>query len=195
MHSLTNPITVILTATEAEQRPLRAALGKRPALRWVVSGMGASNAVLATAQAIRDHRPALLVQAGIAGAFDRSLAIAEVVAVASDFQADLGAWRGDRFEPFDTPLLEAAWLPPRLRTVTAQTANVACLPAFPRTAQIETMEGAPFFAACQAAGQACWQIRAISNYVDDPRPEWHVGPALDALAQALADLLADNLPK
>ncbi|MFR6633709.1 MAG: hypothetical protein ACLUQ6_00225 [Alistipes onderdonkii] len=36
------------------------------------------------------------------------------------------------------------------------------------------MEGAAFFAVCDALGVACCQIRAVSNYVGEPFGQWAV---------------------
>ena len=43
--------------------------------------------------------------------------------------------------------------------------------------EVENMEGAAFFAVCDALGVACCQIRAVSNYVGEPFGQWAVEEA------------------
>jgi nucleoside phosphorylase len=46
-------------------------------------------------------------------------------------------------------------------------------------AQVETMEGAAFFAACKKNGVKAVQIRAISNYaIGQKKKEWKIEEAL-----------------
>ena len=52
---------------------------------------------------------------------------------------------------------------------------------------IEQMEGAAVAAVCKVWGvEEYYHLRAISNYVDDPRSAWRIGAAVEALAQWLA---------
>lgn len=199
---------VILTATELEQRPLRARWGDRHAERplvWRIGGMGAGATAAETLRIARDETPTVVVQAGIAGALpEASLALAETVLVGSDRQADLGAWRsetGGRFEPFDRWAAEAATvvcpyvsegMGERFRVVAARSVNCACAPIPIRDLEaVESMEGAAFFGVCRDEGIPFFQLRAVSNRVGDPRDAWRIPEALDALGDALGRLLDD----
>lgn len=176
---------VIITPTEIEQRAVRSTLDN---VEWLVSGMGATAIAYATLRAIIDHRPRLIILAGIAGATPQSgLNSGDVVQVATDRQADLGAWRGDHYQPFDTTITRATATIPELRSVTARTANTACSPIAEHRAkdQIESMEGAPFFEVCAREGVAALQIRAISNLTNQPRGEWQIEVALKNLRETL----------
>lgn len=164
-----------------------------PSVRWVVSGMGATATAYATLKAITEHRPDIMVQAGIAGAYPTcGLHRGDVVQVASDHQADLGAWRGDRFEPLEQQRHTASITIDNLPGVNALSANTACSPVVIRSSdqQIETMEGAAFLDVCSLEGVSSLQIRAISNFTTDPRHEWQIVPALEKLKDSLQSYIA-----
>lgn len=58
--------------------------------------------------------------------------------------------------------------------------------------EIENMEGAPFFAVCEALGVACCQIRAVSNYVGEPFDRWAVGLAVENLTATLTQIFGND---
>lgn len=195
------PTLAILTATELEQRPLRALLEPLSSpfrLVWHVGGMGAGATAESVIRLVHDRRPAWLVQAGIAGNLSEAVEVTESILVASDYQADLGAWRPEteRFEPFtvaESAVIRCPYTPPletAFRTVAARSVNCACSPLIPRgEAMVETMEGAAFFNACQNEGVPFLQLRTISNRVGEPRDQWRIPEALDQLSQDLHRLV------
>lgn len=200
-------LVAILSATELEQKPLRDRLGDSFAgrdLSWHIGGMGAGATAAATLRLVRDLRPGIVIQAGIAGALPRKrLAVGDTVLVGSDYQADLGAWRPEtgNFEPFSA-LSEAGttvcpYAEPfrkHFRIVGARSANSACSPLPLRGGEaLESMEGAAFFSVCRAEKVPFLQLRSVSNLVGDPRGEWRIPEALEALSEALARLL-ETLP-
>ncbi len=140
-----------------------------------------------TIEAIERCRPELIIQVGIAGAIDRGVQIGEVVAVGEDRLVDLGAWRESekRFERFENTTYYSTFVPLELRCVSAQTLNTACNPFVENVAQIETMEGAAFFAAAELKKTKCAQIRAVSNYTTQRREEWNIPLALQNLEDTL----------
>ncbi|WP_298062147.1 hypothetical protein [uncultured Rikenella sp.] len=193
----------ILSATESEQNPLRDLLGDRCAGRdlfWHVGGIGAGATAGAALRIIRDRRPGLIIQAGIAGALPhKHLSVGDTVLVRSDYQADLGAWRPETglFEPFDTlPEAEVIVCPyaeplrEHFRPIAARSVNSACSPLPLRGGEaLESMEGAAFFGVCAAEKTPFLQLRSVSNQVGEPRIRWRIPEALDALAWSLAVLL------
>lgn len=193
----------ILTATELEQKPLRARIGGHYTghdIIWHIGGMGAGATAAATLHIISDLRPSLIIQTGIAGALPRKhLAVCDTVLVGSDYQADLGAWRPETgcFEPFDTvpeaAVIECPYAEPlreRFRIIAARSANSACSPLPLRGSEaLESMEGAAFFGVCHAEGIPYLQLRSVSNRVGDPRSQWRIPEALDSLKEGLAVLL------
>ncbi|SUE34603.1 hypothetical protein [Rikenella microfusus] len=200
-------LVAILTATELEQKPLRDRLGDSFAgrdLSWHIGGMGAGATAAATLCLVRDLRPGIVIQAGIAGALPRKrLAVGDTVLIGSDYQADLGAWRPEtgKFEPFSALPEASATVCPyaepfreHFRIVGARSANSACSPLPLRGGEaLESMEGAAFFSVCRAEKVPFLQVRSVSNRVGDPRGEWRIPEALEALSEALARLL-ETLP-
>lgn len=58
--------------------------------------------------------------------------------------------------------------------------------------EVENMEGAAFFAVCEALGVACCQIRAISNYVGEPFEKWAVDEAVENLTAKLTQIFGND---
>ena len=58
--------------------------------------------------------------------------------------------------------------------------------------EVENMEGAAFFAVCDALGVACCQIRAVSNYVGEPFGQWAVEEAVGNLTEKLNQIFESN---
>ena len=165
----------------------------------------------------RDTPPTLALQAGIAGALDRSLTLGDVVQVSRECFGDLGATDKDgsflslkdiglppgppfgedellRLPPYAvrTPFPEAAGV--TVNQTTGEADRIAALRARWPRAQVETMEGAPFFLTCLRAGVAPVQLRAISNYVEPRnRSAWRLDLALPALNTAVRSLLTPFL--
>jgi futalosine hydrolase len=58
------------------------------------------------------------------------------------------------------------------------------------SADVETMEGAAFLYVCRKEGQACAQIRAISNYVEKrDKSSWELDLSLNNLSTVVIDIL------
>ena len=58
--------------------------------------------------------------------------------------------------------------------------------------EVENMEGAAFFAVCDALGVACCQIRAVSNYVGEPFDRWAGGLAVENLTATLTQIFGND---
>ena len=58
--------------------------------------------------------------------------------------------------------------------------------------EVENMEGAAFFAVCDALDVACCQIRAVSNYVGEPFGQWAVEEAVGNLTEKLNQIFESN---
>lgn len=58
--------------------------------------------------------------------------------------------------------------------------------------EVENMEGAAFFAVCDALGVACCQIRAVSNYVGEPFGQWAMEEAVGNLTEKLNQIFESN---
>lgn len=160
------------------------------------------------------HRPDLAINVGIAGALDVQLTIGDVVHVTTERFGDLGVEEADGrlTDLFELGLLEADTPPyhhailinsagadtqflPTVHGLTVNkvhgsAASIAALRAKYPDAQVETMEGAAFFYACQLVGLPFLEIRSISNYVEPRNREaWDLALAIGNLNTVLQHLL------
>lgn len=172
--------TLILIPTETEAAPLRAACPDAPVR---IAGVGMAAAAAATTRIIAEEHPDRLILAGIAGASDRSVAVCEVVAVAGERIAELPGKYVVRYA--------ADFTPAGLRTVESNTTNRTGVAA--SGTQIENMEGAAFLAVCRAFGVPGAEVRAVSNYTDDPRSAWRIGESAEKLAETIIRILSDKV--
>jgi futalosine hydrolase len=164
---------------------------------------------------LRKTKYDLSLQAGIAGAFDRSLRLADVVNVVSERFADLGVEEADGrmtdlfdlglCEPDAPPFREGRlWNPeahspfeflPKAHGLTVSkvhgaASSIAALRTRYPDAQVESMEGAAFFYACLLEGVPFLQIRAISNYVEPRnRNAWDLPGAIEELNRVLVEIV------
>ncbi|ASU32125.1 futalosine hydrolase [Mucilaginibacter xinganensis] len=209
---------LIVVATEAEVAPLisefripapepeEAGAGCQPLTadcQLLTTGVG----MVATAFALGRHLSAnkydLVLNLGIAGSFDRNIALGDVVEVTEDTFAELGAEDDMNFLPIaDMGFGEATWYPskkladlynlfntfnlPQAKAITVNTVhgNEASIQnvAERLSPQIESMEGAAVFYACKQFDMPCMQIRAVSNYVEKRnRANWNIGLAIKNL--------------
>ncbi len=142
---------------------------------------------------------------GVAGAFDLTIPLGTTVEVNSDEFADLGAENNEDFISLfemnlqpdnEAPFSNGKLVPMgdwknigNLRKVSGASVNTVhgntqSIANFKRrsVAQIETMEGAAFFYACNLVGVDSLQIRAISNYVEPRnREHWKLEEAIQSL--------------
>jgi futalosine hydrolase len=170
----------------------------------LITGVG----MVATAYALGKHFATnqydLVINLGIAGIFDRSIALGEVVEVVEDRFSELGAEDDEAFLTieqlgFGESVFRSAYsLPgtPGIKKVSAITVNtvhgndvnIQKLMSH-ISPQLESMEGAAFFYACNQTGIPCIQIRAVSNYVEKRnRDAWQIGLAIKNLNTFAADL-------
>ncbi|WP_420460474.1 futalosine hydrolase [Neolewinella sp.] len=187
---------------------------ERVEIEVVFGGLG----LISTAFLLGRRLPAppavqLAIQVGVAGAFDRALALGQVVNVISEQLGDWGAEdpNGKLLPPAALgfppgfpfgeggvlrPAGPSAILPyPTVAGLTvhratgSQTTITRLRESFP-DAQVESMEGAAFFYGCMAAGVDALQLRAISNYVTPrDRSAWKLEPAITAVNTALQRVL------
>lgn len=169
----------------------------------LITGVG----MVATAFALGKHlslnRYDLVLNLGIAGSFDRDIALGEVIEITEDTFAELGAEDDAGFLPIaDLGFGEATYHPSKklidlynlfntfnLKQATAITVNTvhgneASIKKVTERLhpQIESMEGAAFFYACKQMDVPCIQIRAVSNYVEKRnRDNWNIGLAIKKL--------------
>lgn len=170
---------------------------------FLVTGVG----MVATAFALGTHlvtnKYDLVINLGIAGSFDRSIALGEVVEIMEDTFAELGAEDDEVFLTLDEmglgettfkansqPLLNIKQV--KAITVNKVHGNAASIQKVVDrlNPQLESMEGAAVFYACRQAGVACVQIRAVSNYIEKRnRDAWQISLAVKNLNTFALELL------
>lgn len=188
-------------------------------VRVLITGVGLTATAFALGCEQSNHPYYLAIQAGIAGAIDRSLALGQLVRVSSDRFADLGAedQNGSLIDLQELGFLPEGTSSPfhpngtissvdgksqaslidlpsvhgiSVNKVHGSSVSIDRLRAKYPNAQIESMEGAAFFYACRMLGWPALQLRAISNYVEPRNKEnWEIGRAVKRLNEGLISLL------
>lgn len=218
---------LLVAATEAEISPLLRHLEAswstpvpgtftrgNTRIRLCITGVGLMAATHALTRAATDDFQ-LAIQAGIAGAFTRSLTPGDVVVVEREW-SDLGAEDHEAFIdvfelgfalpdafPYSGGALVNGTLPdhflpglPRVSSLSVQTVSGRESTVQFRSSRwccdIESMEGAAFHYVMLQAGIPFIQIRSISNYVEPRnRPSWKIGEAVRSLNDRLVRLIED----
>lgn len=157
----------------------------------------------------------LLINAGIAGALDTSLAIGQVLHITEEQFGDLGseASDGQLLDLFDLHLQEADDFPYSKKKLLDPHAAAAGFLTKARgisvnkghgeakaievfkvkfpDAQVESLEGAAFFWCALQAGIPFMEIRAISNFVEPRnRENWNIPLAINNLNQVLIEMFS-----
>lgn len=185
---------------------LLAAPGSAANIFLLTTGVGMVNTAYAMGQCPGDFD--YVINAGICGAFNRSIALGEVLHVVRDTLSEMGAEDDAEFIPYHDLQLGgtnvygetlAAQLPQvmGLRAVTGITVNTvhgneaAIEKARTRfNADVESMEGAAFFRGCAHFTGNCIQLRAVSNYVEKrDKSKWDLPLALTSLNNFLIRLI------
>jgi len=160
----------------------------------LITGVG----MVATAFALGKHlstRYTLVINLGIAGCFDRTIPLGNLVNVTEDTFAELGAENGDEFLTINdlgfgensykakskqkTGLLEVKGITVNRVSGSEKSIKNLVKRLNPTT---ESMEGAAVFYACKQQSIECLQIRSISNYVEPRNKDnWKMGLAIQNL--------------
>ncbi len=195
---------LIVAATAAEIQPLTDHFGKRKLFNTLITGVGMVATAFAMGMHLSGKKYDLVINLGIAGSFDRRIALGDVLEIAEDRIAELGAQDDEQFIPIETlGFGESCFYPAKaitqLKQVKAITVNTVhgheesiAEISHRLQPQLESMEGAAFFYACKQAGVAGVQIRAVSNYVERRnRDNWQIGLAIKNLNNFAIALLND----
>lgn len=202
---------VLLTAATAfEIAPLVSALKKAKNIDVLITGVGMVATAFTLGKIVHKNSFDLAIQAGIAGSFNRSFALGDVFRIDEDRFAELGAEDGELFLPIEKlgfgegcetalkPISSSYFADINLPSASAITVNtvhgneksIAGIQQRFRP-DLESMEGAAFFYACNAVGLPSVQIRAVSNYVERRnRENWNIGLAVERLNGEVGKLLA-----
>ena len=199
-------IQPFLSAFPAERKSDEKRSVGQHSVEVLITGAGMVATAFALGRHLAQHSYDLAINLGIAGSFDFGLSLGDICLVQEDTFAELGAEDGEDFLPIDQLELGTSsqihhpnpdFAISELRKVNAITVNkvhgheLSIAKAIARfNPQIESMEGAAFFYACNQSGVHCIQIRAISNYVERRnREKWNIGLAINNLKDTIINLL------
>lgn len=176
---------------------------QRPDFDVLVTGVGMTATAFRLGQTLSKNYN-LVLNVGIAGSFDQALPPGTLVQVADDTFAELGAENREEFISIDQlgfgkGTFKATNVIQGLTKVSAITVNKVHGNAssiekikglFP--VQVESMEGAAVFFACEQVSVPCVQVRCISNYVEPRNKDnWQIGLAIKNLNNWLISFI-DN---
>ena len=161
---------LIVAATEFEVESLKLkveeeSIDHRPwTMDFLITGAGMVATAFAMGKHLAQHQYDLAINLGIAGSFDKSIALGDVVEITEDTLAELGAEDDEDFITIDKlgfgeSTFRATYKLPEsfglekanaitVNTVHGNDASIKKLSGY-IDAQIESMEGAAFFYACQ----------------------------------------------
>jgi nucleoside phosphorylase len=160
----------------------------------LVTGVGILSAAISLSKAFQKRRYESAIQIGIAGAYNSSgLQLGDIVEVKSDCLIEFLPWEPNTF-------FASGMLPSGNNSETTILAKGATVFSCSNTeemekargslAQVESMEGAAFFAACKEYNVEAMQIRAISNYpTKNKKNEWKTEEALLKLKNFFSPIL------
>ena len=171
----------------------------------LITGVGMTATAFALGQRL-DKNYDLVLNAGIAGSFDKNIPLGDLVNVYQDIFAELGAEDNDNFLTIDdlgfgkntfnssydtTNLIKVKGI-----TVNKVHGNAKSIEKIIKrfNPQIESMEGAAVFYACAQLNIPCLQIRSISNYVTPRAKEtWEIGLAITNLNEWVIDFISSKI--
>jgi futalosine hydrolase len=205
---------LICAATEGEISPAREWVQSQDIqnISFCITGVGLVAATYALSKAIMDQRPALVIQAGIAGSLDQSLPIGTVRAVRHEIIGDLGVEENGSFRSFISLALQEADKFPfsggklsangelistsELEAEDAVSVNeISTLTTrleYYKTlgAKMESMEGAALHYVALMENVPFLQVRAISNMAGErDKSKWNIEVALSNLNDHLIRLI------
>jgi futalosine hydrolase len=210
---------LVVAATESEvlslKSEVRSQVGdsglKTLDFEILITGVGMVATAFSLGKHLATNHYDLAVNFGIAGSFDRDIGLGEAVEISQDAFAELGAEDDDEFLPVEKlGFGESVYYPSKklsdlynlfnnfnLKNASAITVNTvhgndnSIKKVVERlNPQIESMEGAAFFYACNEMNVPCLQIRAVSNYVEKRnRDNWKIGLAIKNLNTFAAEFL------
>jgi futalosine hydrolase len=181
-----------------------------------ITGVGGVATTYNLTRQLASKKYDLVIQAGIAGSYNYSLSLGDIVLVDSEVFADLGADDNGTFldvfslglvnaddSPFSSSKMymsEHKYIPqliPAVSGITINTTtgsqNVVTAMKARHNPDIESMEGAAFFYTCIKEGIPFVQIRAISNYVEPrDKSKWNIPLSVKNLNIWLVDWLGLN---
>jgi futalosine hydrolase len=194
-----------------------------PTVQWIknnhlsidvlITGVGLTAATYQIAKKLLTQKPGFVLQAGVAGSLDRTMALGETVVVKSEFIGDLGVMEPNNFQDLFHLGLTHPGLPPyvggrllnpgleKLSFLTYEKVNAVSVNeittaeqriAYYRQsgAQVESLEGAALHYTALMEDIPFLQMRSISNYVGErDKTKWILKEAIARLNKELIGVL------
>jgi len=217
---MTDLYVLIVAATALEVQPVLDLLATAPPddnleTEVLITGVGPLPATYLLAYNIANHRPDLVIQAGIAGSFNSELA-GKVVVVKEEYMAGNGVWENGTFtdvfdmgfsdpdafpytqkwliNPYRQLLEKTGLLQVKAITVSEISTERSKISWYEQNLSpvVESMEGAALHYVCLQEKIPFLQLRAISNEVGvRDKSTWQIAGSVAALNDHLVHLLKE----
>src|SRR5690349_9657570 len=105
---------LLCAATEMEIAPTIQFLSLQPnyGVDVLITGVGLLACTFSLTKYVSNHRPKLIIQAGIAGCFDKNLSLSQIAVIRNETVGDLGVKEGPVFQSlFDLKLIDPNTFP------------------------------------------------------------------------------------
>ncbi len=209
-HEICGMQILLLAATEQEIRPFTNA---NTGMDVLISGVGLPSAMYHLQKRMQQLDYDLIIQAGIAGSFNRKLELGQTLWVKKDAFGDLGTEEKEKFLPvFDSGLADKnefpftnGWLLNESEVTKKIQINAAKAVTVNKVTDsklqeqqiirhfdpdIESMEGAALHYVCLQEKIPFLQLRAVSNYVGErDKTKWKMKDAITNLNTELLKLI------
>jgi len=206
---------LLCSATEHEIIPFLESGNHQNNVEILITGVGLMAATYAITKKVYENRPQFIIQAGLAGSLDHSLALTKVVLVENETVGDLGVEEQNQFISIselnlqnknDFPWQENklhnkldAFTYSELPRVNAVSVNeISTNPSRIKYyrdvigAHIETMEGAALHFVALQQNIPFLQVRSLSNYIAERnKTKWKIREAIDHLNAELINLISN----
>ena len=200
---------LVVAATEGEISQLRGIKLVSHKIDFLVTGPGMVATTYTLTRYLQGRKFDLAVNVGLAGTFDRSIEIGQVVDVNTDTLSELGAENDGEFLTLMEIGLDGkdtfhktgyvntkTGLLRKVKSITVNTVhgNDSSIEKIieRHKPEIETMEGAAFFYVCEKENIPSIQLRSISNYVEKRnRDAWNIPLALTNLKRSVEKLISE----
>jgi len=177
-------LLVIATSNEIQQ--------ERFSNEILITGVGMMNTAVSLTQKLSSTAYDLVINLGIAGAFNKDLKVGDVVEVTEEKISEIGYQDGDSFFEFTDFKIKTDFKNKSLtdlkkvKSITVNTVHgnkESIAQTIKRlNPDIENMEGAAVFKVCNFFNTPCIQLRSISNYVEKRnKKKWNIPLAIQNL--------------
>ena len=171
-----------------------------PNAEILISGVGMVNTTYGLTKDLSVNSYDLVVNMGVAGCFNPTVKIGDVVEVVEDCFSEIRFENGVKFEEFsdfeitNTFKVKGKTNLQKVKGITVNTVHgneASIIKIVDRlTPDVESMEGAAIFKVCKEFAVPCMQIRAISNKVEKRnRENWNMPLAIQNLNTTVQQII------